>query len=329
MQTATHHHSPPLPTHPQLLFRVRLEAGDTQHLGCVRLAELHLPPPQAAAQPDKAAQAVLSDPALRQRSAASLAALHNVPLYAVVQGQACCWPALRRLAVVALSLQGPPVGVAFSLLAFPPALQQLDLPVPSHPFPLPAGLPRRLQRLTLRCRGDFIASSNSLPGPAPAAAPPHDGAPPERHWQQLEIHAGRTAGLDLDNLPRVGAASLTLRAPLVMVATSEPSHPALVAAPPVRSLTTTAGQYLALLAPGLAAAGIAQLRLVATELSCYLRQPGRRAIIDATALPPAGEVQAPGSVQGYTARLAWPATADGGEASGAPYFCLGVARGSA
>lgn len=330
---------------------MQLTSWDPTHLGSAPIAELWLPPLPPAELSSNAAVLtrtglLLGNAAFRRRSGTVLVALHNLPVAAAVAGQLAGWAALRRLHLAPGSLPhgGSASIAAFPPSAFPPGLQELDLPVPRHPFRPASGLPPTLEAVTLRCSQDFILGGQLLEAagaaePAAAAAGAGGGefapsaaasAAARPCWRRLTVHSGRTAGLDLDDLVHLAGAcrSLTLTAPLVMLSTSDPTHPALLAAPPVRSLEAAAAQYLAVLAPVLGAAGVKELRLVAGEASFYCRQPGRRAILDAGALPPAGSVQAPAALNGYTARLTWPDTAGGGgrdaAAPQAPCFCLSV-----
>lgn len=344
---------------------MRLADWNEPHLESVPIRELTLPA-QLPKDPAASASAflthtgrVLCNAAFRQRSGASLEALHGTPLQAVAAGQLLGWTALRRLHIAPRSL---PDGGGASLPpflpgTFPPSLQQLDLPVPRHPFRVPGGLPQRLDRLVLHCaHSDFILGRHVLLGSgeaeggnaAPAAGAAGAAAAAEAaaaagaagaaggqlappRWQHLEVHAGRTAGLDLDDLPLLAGvcASLVLHAPQVMLSTSDAAHAGLLAAPPVRSLERCISQYLQVLAPALSAAGISQLALVASETSFYCRQPGRRVVLDAGALPPLGELRAAADVHGFAARLEWPAAshaASDGPGAHSPAFCLSVSR---
>lgn len=340
-------------------FSILLSEWSEAHLASVPIRELTLPdllpkdPAASAAAFIKHTGRVLCSAAFRRRSGARLEALHGVPLQAVAAGQLMGWSALRRLSINPESLpdRGGASVPAFLPGAFPPSLQELDLPVPRHPFRLPGGLPQRLDRLVLRCPySDFIidrrllgsgeaeggdGAAEAAAGPAPVAAEAAAGAAGAAGkaglccWRHLEIHAGRAAVLDLDELPFLAGVctSLALYAPMVMVSTSDPAHAALLVAPPVRSLDRCIGQYQQVLAPALAAAGISQLALVASETSFYCKQPGRRVVLDSTALPPLGEQQAAAMVEGYNANLVWPAP--GGDVIPCtllPTFSLSVVR---
>ncbi|PRW32833.1 hypothetical protein C2E21_8108 [Chlorella sorokiniana] len=337
-------------------FSIRLGEWSEAHLASVPIRELTLPallpkdPAASAAAFIKHTGRVLCSAAFRRRSGTSLEALHSVPLQAVAAGQLLGWSALRRLSINPDSL--PDGGGAsvppFLPGAFPPSLQELDLPVPRHPFRLPGGLPQQLDRLVLRCTGsDFIVGRHivlgsgeaeaeqaaTAAGAAEAAAAGTAGAAGEAappRWRRLEVHAGRAAVLDLDDLPLLAGvcSSLALHGPLVMVATSDPAHAALLVAPPVRSLDRCISQYQQVLAPALAAAGIRQLTLVASETSFYCKQPGRRVVLDATALPPLGAQRASAAVEGYAASLTWPAASNDAAGPGTllPTLCLSVAR---
>lgn len=231
--------------------------------------------------------------------------------------------------------------------SFPPSLRQLDMPVPHHPFKMAGGLPRTLTAITLRSAQDFLLTRDALGsrggggavgnGASPAAV--EGSLPPS--WRQLEVHAGRTAGLDLDDLrllpPLLEAGSgsggtepfgsqppgnaaappaalqqrrIVLVAPQVMLSTADPGAAAQLAAPLVRSREGVVAQILAVLAPVLAAARLASLRITTGEVSFYCRRPGRLCVLDAEGLPPAGSVRAPRSIMGYTATLTWPAGTD-------------------
>ncbi len=136
-----------------------------------------------------------------------LCALHGLLPQAAANGLLARWTSLRRL-----SLAGglPDCGGAnappFSPGAFPPSLRQLDMPVPRHPFRIAGGLPPTLTSVTLRCAQDFLLTRDAL-GSRPAvdgndiSGSPlrHEGALPHS-WRWLAVHAGRTAGVDLDDL---------------------------------------------------------------------------------------------------------------------------------
>jgi hypothetical protein len=113
-----------------------------------------------------------------------------------------------------------------------------------------------------------------------------------------------------------------------MLVTSDPQHCELLAAPPIRSLHHILGQYAAALTPALAAAGIHTLRLASGETSFYCRRPGRRAILDASALPPSGRVRQEGQAQpgGYVAELVWPVEDDKSFSNSHPFFRLTIER---
>lgn len=320
-----------------MTFKVRLTDWDLEHLGCVPMSELTLPAPPTPRHLDAVqlgSALVLGNAALRRRSGGTLEVLLDVPVHNVVAGQVQGqFPALRRLRLAPGSL--PNAGGAsmapFPPGAWPPGLRELDMPVPRHPFSVAAGLPRTLDTLILRCAAqDFVLGSQLVHADAAAEQPQaaaeeaagaaaagagNGQAPAPRRWGHLAVHAGRTAGLDLDDLARLGGSCrrLTLCAPLVMLSTGDPAHPALLAAPPVRALGRSLAQYLSVLAPVLAEAGVEELNLVATETSFYCRRPGRLCLVDATALPPAGQLAAPATMGGYTASLAWPA--EGGDAA--------------
>lgn len=355
----------PLPSLPtlQAAFSIRLSEWSEANLASVPIRELTLPallpkdPAGSAAAFIQHTGRVLCSAAFRRRSGTRLEALHGVPLQAVAAGQLMGWSALRRLSINPESLpdHGGASVPAFLPGTFPPSLQELDLPVPRHPFRLPGGLPQRLDRLVLRCPySDFIidrrlllgsgeaegfyGAAEAAAGPAavaaeaaagaagPAGAAGEAGLP---RWRHMEIHAGRAAVLDLDELPFLAGVctSLALYAPMVMVSTSDPAHAALLVAPPVRSLDRCIGQYQQALAPALAAAGISQLTLVASETSFYCKQPGRRVVLDSTALSPLGEQRAAETMEGYNASLVWPAP--GGDVipcTVLPTFSLAVAR---
>ena len=337
----------------QAAFSIRLAEWSEAHLASVRTRELTLPealpkdPAFSAAAFLKHTGRVLCNAAFRQRSGASLEALHGAPLQAVAAGQLLGWSALRRLHINPDSL---PDGGGASLPpflpgTFPPSLQELDLPVPRHPFRPPGGLPQQLERLVLRCyRSDFMVGRQALLGSGEAAgdhgAPPAAasaagaagaagvaGEPAQPRWRHLEVHSGRVTVLDLDELPFLEGVctSLALHGPMLMLSTSDPAHAALLEAPPVRTLGRCVTQYQQVLAPALAAAGISRLDLVATETSFYCKQPGRRVVLDATALPPLGEQPAAGSIEGYHARLAWPIDVNGPNDL-LPRTCLSVCR---
>lgn len=311
----------------QLSFSVRLADWSTRHLASVRICELALPEAPAGSGQDLAlahrAALLLTNPPFHERSGGTLVALYNVPVVAATGGQLAGWAALRRLSLAPGSLLGGggTAMPAFPPGAFPTSFQELEMPVPRHPFRIAAGLPPSLQTISLHCSLDFILGQHVF-----------ERLPPS--WRQLAVHCGRAAGLDLDDLlllhplplgTDIYCRSLTMHAPLAIMSTSDPQHPAMLAAPPVRSLESTLAAHLAVLAPALAAASIEQLTVVASEASFYCRRPGRLGILDAAALPPVGRVGAETLMQGYTAQLAWPAAVPRAT-SRAPYFALTVTR---
>ncbi|KAL4422747.1 hypothetical protein ABPG75_008944 [Micractinium tetrahymenae] len=363
----------------EIRFHVRLEAGDwdcgaptlARRLAALPVAELSLPSQPLLGYEDpnfssgfdmKHAMNVAGLLIHQARLAAvphpgrvPLRALHGLLPQAVAERLLSRWTDLQRLSLAGgLPNGGGSDMPAFPPGVFPPSLQQLDMPVPRHPFRIGGRLPHTLTAITLRCDQDFLLTRDALGSngggsgraeDVPGGPYAYEGALPPS-WRQLAVHAGRTAGTDLDDLFRLpplldasssggGAApggstvplaaaeaaspqrSLVLAAPQVMLSTADPSVPAQLAAPPVRSLEVTLAQHLAVLAPVLAAARLARLCIVAGEASFYCRRPGRLGIIDAAALPPAGRVQAAHSVLGYTAALAWPAGAPGGGGAGA------------
>lgn len=290
---------------------MRLTSWEPAHLGCVPLATLLLPPAPGGHVLDSTGL-LLGNSSFRQRSGARLAALHGLPTAAVAAGQLAGWDALTELSLVPDAEHRGMQPAAFPPSAFPPGLRRLELRVPRFPFRLPGSLPGALDALTLRSGADQdLILHGQLLGEAAAPA----------RWRRLEVHAGRTVGLVLDDLAALGACAteLVLAAPNVMLSTSDPAHPAALAAPPLRSLDRLLGQYLAVLAPVLAAAGLVHLRLVAGEASFYCRMPGRRAILDAASLPPAGRASA--AADGAVAVLDWPAV---GSELACPAFCLSI-----
>lgn len=305
----------------QASFKVELASWDIAHLGCVPIAELTLPP--ATQLLVHRATRLLASEQLLRGSRSSLVALHGVPRAVAWNSTAlAAFSLLRRLHFAAASEPEGSVGApAFLPGAFPEGLQELDMPVPRHPFTMAAHLPAALDSLTLRCTGDFVVGPATL-----------DRAV---GWRRLAVEATNTAGLDLTALswaatalhdgwaaapagqprgsggggqPGLSGRCLELHARRVMLTTSDPGHLELLAAPPVRSLRCILGQYVAVLAPVLAAAGIQTLRMAATEASFYCHRPGRRAILDADGLPPSGRVRLAVQDQpgGYAAELEWP-----------------------
>lgn len=306
---------------------------------------------------------------MRPHVCVRLHALHGLLPQVAATGMLAHWTTLERLSLAGGLPDGSGSGMPpFPPGVFPPSLRHLDMPAPRHPYQVAFGLPHTLTSVTLRCAQDFLLTHDVL-GSSCVRDEGDGGGPSARvgslplSWRQLAVHAGRTAGLDLDDLrllPQLlhagsGAAashgtaayasngsaaeagssrpapqaplpqrSLMLVAPQVMLSTADPAAPAQLAAPPVRSLQATLAQHLAVLAPVLAAAGLARLCIVAGEASFYCRRPGRLGIIDAGALPPAGRVEAaPSSALNYAATLAWPA---GAGAQQAPSFELCFSR---